>query len=248
MLRKIFLIGICLIVVIYMTAAFCFSGIKSEVRETPVSVIISINDSTSTSFITEHEIKKLLQVKNIYPEGKQFCSISCQTIEEELEKNVFIEKAICYRTPSDEIRISIIQRRPILRIISDSGLNCFIDEMGYTLPIGHNAVHLPIATGNISQTFITETLYPFARLICEDDFWNKQIQQINVTESEELEIIPRIGDHILFLGKPLNIPEKLKRIRTFYDKGLSRVGWNKYSHISVEFDNQVICKRRDTNK
>ncbi|MBF1500255.1 MAG: cell division protein FtsQ, partial [Prevotella pallens] len=26
--------------------------------------------------------------------------------------------------------------------------------------------------------------------------------------------------------------------------GLSQAGWNKYSYIDVEFDNQIICKRR----
>ena len=32
--------------------------------------------------------------------------------------------------------------------------------------------------------------------------------------------------------------------RKFYQYGLSQAGWNKYSRISVEFDNQIICKRR----
>jgi cell division protein FtsQ len=70
------------------------------------------------------------------------------------------------------------------------------------------------------------------------------VEQINVTDEGDLELVPRVGDHILFLGKPVRIEEKLNRIRTFYTKGLSRVGWNKYSRISVEFENQVICKRK----
>ena len=33
-------------------------------------------------------------------------------------------------------------------------------------------------------------------------------------------------------------------MRLFYEKALNRVGWNKYSRINVEFDNQIICTRR----
>ena len=29
----------------------------------------------------------------------------------------------------------------------------------------------------------------------------------------------------------------------FYQYGLSKVGWNKYSYINLEFDNQIICKK-----
>jgi cell division protein FtsQ len=37
---------------------------------------------------------------------------------------------------------------------------------------------------------------------------------------------------------------KLTRLEKFYRYGLSQAGWNKYSSINLEFDNQIICKRR----
>ena len=38
--------------------------------------------------------------------------------------------------------------------------------------------------------------------------------------------------------------KKLYRIQKFYRYALSQKGWNKYSYIDVEFDNQIICKKR----
>ncbi len=38
--------------------------------------------------------------------------------------------------------------------------------------------------------------------------------------------------------------KKLQRLEKFYRYGLSVAGWNKYSYISVEFDNQIICKKK----
>ena len=78
----------------------------------------------------------------------------------------------------------------------------------------------------------------------DNSLWNAQIEQINVTAQKELELIPRVGENVIFLGKPENYEEKLDRLKTFYEKGLNKVGWNKYSRISLEFNNQIICTKR----
>jgi cell division protein FtsQ len=57
-------------------------------------------------------------------------------------------------------------------------------------------------------------------------------------------MVPRIGDHIVYLGSISNIPQKFDRLEKFYRYGLSVAGWNKYSYINMEFDNQIICKKR----
>ena len=54
-----------------------------------------------------------------------------------------------------------------------------------------------------------------------------------------------MGDHIIYLGAPRDIPKKLERLRKFYKYGLSQAGWDRYKRISVEFDNQIICKRSE---
>ena len=58
-----------------------------------------------------------------------------------------------------------------------------------------------------------------------------------------IEIVPRVGEHIIYLGRPINMENKLTRLEKFYRYGLSKAGWNKYSYISIEFDNQIICKK-----
>jgi cell division protein FtsQ len=70
------------------------------------------------------------------------------------------------------------------------------------------------------------------------------VEQLNILEDGSIEMVPRVGDHIVFLGSPTNFENKLARLEKFYRYGLSKAGWNKYSYISVEFDNQIICKKR----
>jgi len=57
-------------------------------------------------------------------------------------------------------------------------------------------------------------------------------------------MVPRVGEHIIYLGRPDHIERKLDRLEKFYRYGLSKAGWNKYSYINLEFDNQIICKRK----
>ena len=57
-------------------------------------------------------------------------------------------------------------------------------------------------------------------------------------------MVPRVGKHIVYLGQPQNVKNKLERLRKFYRHGLNKVGWNKYSRINVEYGNQIICKRK----
>ena len=68
--------------------------------------------------------------------------------------------------------------------------------------------------------------------------------QVNVLADGTVEIVPRVGDNIVYLGSPGGIGRKLDRLAKFYKYGLSRVGWDRYSYISLEFDNQIICKKR----
>ena len=58
-------------------------------------------------------------------------------------------------------------------------------------------------------------------------------------------MVPRVGEHIVFLGKIDNFEEKLAKLKLFYEKALNQVGWNKYSRISLEFNNQIICTKKE---
>jgi len=78
----------------------------------------------------------------------------------------------------------------------------------------------------------------------QNKFWQNQIVQINVLADGTMELVPRVGDHIIFIGAPVGVAKKLERMRKFYLYGLNKAGWNKYSYVNVEFDNQIICKKR----
>ncbi len=94
------------------------------------------------------------------------------------------------------------------------------------------------------DNFIADELTPFANYIRNDEFWNSQIEQIfveyNKNHDRIVTLIPRVGDQRIFMGTLDKYDKKLSRLRKFYERGLSVVGWNKYSILNLEFDNQVV--------
>jgi cell division protein FtsQ len=113
------------------------------------------------------------------------------------------------------------------------------------MPTANNAANVAVVTGYVDKGFAEKELYELGMFLKKDPFWNAQIQQINVTATKELEFVPRVGDHIIFIGKPGNYEKKFDRLKIFYKKGLNEVGWNKYSRISLEFENQIICTKKE---
>ena len=104
--------------------------------------------------------------------------------------------------------------------------------------------NLIVATGHISKPYAETWLTPIANKVLRDPFWKNQIEQLNVLADGSLELIPRVGDHVVYLGQPVDIDKKLNRLRQFYIHGLNVIGWNKYKRINVEFNNQIVCKRK----
>ena len=154
-----------------------------------------------------------------------------------------IEKAEVYKTQSGEVCIQVRQRVPVVKVMADNGECYYIDSHASVMPENRFVNDLIIATGNISRKYAQTHLSRVANCIMQDKFWQNQIVQINVLPDLTMEFVPRVGDHIIFIGAPVGVAKKLERMRKFYLYGLNKAGWNKYSYINVEFDNQIICKK-----
>lgn len=217
---------------------------KPDTKATHCSEVkIDIQETVVDGFLNAGEIKMILSQNHIYPLTQPMASVNPRQIEEVLEKSPFVEKAECYKTLSGHVCIDIQQRIPVVRVMADNGDNYYVDTHGNMMPETRYVTDLIIATGAITKKYAQQTLTRVANHIMQDDFWKNQVVQINVLNNGYMEIVPRIGDHIIFLGTPSHVDKKLERLRKFYLYGLNKAGWNKYSYISVEFDNQIICKK-----
>ena len=240
-----------------------FASFNKPKEEAPVckKVSIDIQDETTNGFITAAEIKARLQKGNIYPLNKRMRDINARTIEETLGQSPFVKTTQCYKTQDGTVHIYLTQRMPTLRIKAANGEDYYLDDDNRIMPNSHYTSDLIIATGHINKWFARNYVAHVGSTLMASDFWKNQIVQINVLPDYGIELVPRVGNHIIYIGQlpqtsyvndrkilvTAYVNTKLDRLQKFYKYGLAQAGWNKYSYINVEFDNQIICKKQKLN-
>lgn len=217
---------------------------KPDENQVCSKVDLNISDELCEGFLTTNEIKNILIHRDLYPLAKPMRYIDSRKIEEVLKKSAFVKTAQCYKTPEGHVVINLTQRMPVIRIMAVNGDDYYIDDQGGVMPNVKYTSDLVIATGFISKKYARSHLARIGKYLMYDKFWQDGIEQINIRQDGSMEVIPRVGNHIVYLGRPVFFQKKMERLRKFYKYGLSQVGWNKYTCISLEFDNQIICKKR----
>lgn len=244
-MKKILVIaGLCLLAGYLVFAAFYFQEKPKEGTCKKFDVVVE-NTDQDNSLINAAEIKQLVKNKKLDPSGKALKDINTNAIEEAILTNKLIKKAEVYITGDGSIKASVKERKPVLRIINNSGESYYIDDEGRKMPLSNRSVaYLPVATGAIKEDFARGDLYNFALFLSNDEFWDAQIEQIVVQQNNDVSLIPRVGDQQIVLGQLSGYKEKLQKLLTFYKKGLNEIGWNKYSVINLKYNKQVVCTKR----
>ena len=211
-------------------------------------VDVLVGDSTEESYLDEAYVFHILSQHKIAPEGQTEDQTNLSEIEKILDDDPCIGESHCYFTPTGILCIQVSPLQPILHVLAQNGEEYYLDKTGCTMPIKHFNLDVCVATGQISKDYATSELLKLATFLKGNDFWDKQIEQIHVVSPQEVSLVPRVGEHIIILGAIENLEDKFDRLSLFYEKGLSKVGWNKYQSINLEYDNQIVCKKHETQQ
>lgn len=207
-------------------------------------VDLHITDSLDFDLIDQDMVLVTLQEHSMDPVGLPLEEIELDKIEATLLMHPLVGRVQCYKTGGDMLRINISSKVPLVRVLNNRGQDFYVDSRGEILSQHSLAVQLPVATGYIDRRFASNELLDVVRAMDRSEFWKAQVEQINVTREGEIQLVPRVGDHLLILGTSDNVESKLERLMNFYGKGLDKIGWNKYRSVSVAYENQVVCKKR----
>lgn len=228
-------------------------------------VIIVIEDQNRFGFVDEGDILDLLNRNFNTPISQKISDIDCYAIEKNLNEHSAIEHANVYITIDGKLNVALTQRKPILRVFTKD-FSFYIDHNGKAMPLSSKFTALvPVATGyiNINSNQIAETsknntneidsslipsiykdLFILSDFLQKHAFWDAQIEQVYVNKDSEIELIPRVGNHSIVLGAVDNLDSKFEKLMIFYEKGLSKTGWNEYKTINLMYKNQIVCTKR----
>ena len=242
--KKVLVITFSIVIAAYLLLAVTAFNRPAEKDVACHAAQVEIEKGVIEGFLTPADVRRMLVEDGINPVGHSMADVNLRTMEEKLEAKELIDAAECYRTQGGNVCVRVTERVPVVRVMSQGGDDYYVDKDGKAMQNTGYACNLMVATGSINRPYARRVLAPLGRLILADDFWRNQIEQVNVLADSTVELVPRVGNHIIYLGRPVGVKKKLERVRKFYKYGLSQAGWNKYSRISVEFSNQIVCKKK----
>ena len=218
---------------------------------------IIVTDSTENHFISPGNIKQDLLNEHKRIIGLPIDSIDLKTIEAIIDSKTAVYKSQAYTTKDSTLNIEITQRKPIVRFQKGS-IGFYADKDGYVFPLQSSFTsHVLIVDGNIpinvnngqkgaiQDPKENEWLQNTVKLVnhIEDDKdWKKMVVQIHVNEDGDLILVPREGQEIFVLGKPVNIESKFDKIKKYYTAVIPKAGSKKYKVIDLRYKGQIICK------
>lgn len=246
--------------VVYLVAMPVFMAVMYN-RQPCSGVEISIRDSADLHFVTERSLLNLIYNKGGRLAGKPLREIPVSELEMAAREMRELKHVEVYAAVDGKIHVWADQRNPFIRIRPDEGGDYFLDEEGVVIRrrnFYNPRLHLVGGNVTISQAMLNGTsifdtsikrtvlrdVYRLVEFIEDDSFWSAQIDQIYVDGDSEIDLIPRVGNHLIHLGTVENVEGKFRNLSAFYEKVLPEVGWNKYKVINLEYKDQVVCKRR----
>jgi cell division protein FtsQ len=249
-----------IIPVLYLLAMPVYYAVSSSTK-TCSGIVVSITDSADYHFVTKRQLLNLAYGRSGKIIGQPLNKVSEYEIENRINILRELKVAEVYTTIDGALHLYVDQRNPVMRIIPDEGGDYFLDEEGFLFR-KRNLYNprLHIVEGNINitpamldsvsilDTLIRHTIlkdvFHFVNYIRDDNFWSAQIDQIYIDSRDEVNLVPRVGSHLIHLGTFENYEGKLRNLEAFYDKVLPVVGWDKYSTINLEYKDQLVCKKK----
>jgi cell division protein FtsQ len=222
---------------------------------------INISDTSDYNFITKDELLNLAYSGGTRILGQPLSKVEIAEIEEKIAGLRELKIAEVYMTIDGMLHIYADQRTPMMRVFANNGGDYFLDDEGVVIrrrKLANPRLHIVGGNINISSAMlngvsvldtsikntILKDLYHLVNFIRNDSFWSAQVDQIYVDHDDEIDLIPRVGNHIVHLGKAGSFEGKLANLEAFYKKVLPEVGWDRYKLINLEFKDQIVCKRR----
>ena len=253
-LKKILVISVWIILasglVVLLVAA-----IAKKKNEHLSNVQINISGVQNNYFISKKDVMNILQkVHGHKLEQSGISSLDLSAMESQLEKDQWIKRAEMFIDNNNVLQIKITEREPIARIFTVSGASFYIDSSLAMLPLSDKfSARLPVFTSfptdvkvlkKQDSTLLNE-VKTLSQYINAHPFWMAQIDQIDITTAATFEMIPKLGNQIIRFGDANNATEKFNKLLAFYQKVQTKLGWNKYSVVDVQFKDQVIGVNRN---
>ena len=167
------------------------------------------------------------------------------SLENELEKMSYIESAEIYFSVNGDVSLSYYEFEPVVRVFNSENQSYYLDSNCKRIPLSEKYTADIILFTGYTENIKDDLILNLAKKINSNKFLSNQVSEVFVNETREAFFIPVLGSQKIKLGSFNNLEIKIKKMMTFYDKIIPKHGWEKYSEINLEYQNQIICLKND---
>lgn len=261
-------VKITLWVVFVLTVIVLLFVVQNTLQNLPLQKpSVQIKVDGENSFLTESELVSRLEQKNLLFVNQKVKELDIEKIEHYVRSMEEVKTVKVFSFLNGGWDISVELRRPIAHIFNSFGENFYLDSDGETIHNSstHNARVL-VVSGEISDRLRDENVneiinndslktirklddvYRISNYVCNDALMQSLIDQVYRESNGDFILIPLVGNQKIVFGSAFTdkeVKEKFEKLKIFYKEAIPYEGWNKYSEISLKYDKQIVCKKKE---
>ena len=201
-----------------------------------IDVVIQPN---SSFYISTDSIKNSIK-RYIYTTKD---SISITKIENELDKNTFVEKSQVYTMVGHKLFVNVKQKEPVARIITNDSV-FYLDKNSNFMSLSKlHSADVPIIFG-FNQFSDLDYLTKISLMIRDDKFLNQNITQIIINDNQEINLKLSGLNTFIELGHNNKLEKKIQNLKAFYNRAIRKNDLEKYKEVNLQFENQVVAVKK----
>lgn len=186
-------------------------------------------------FIDEKDVKEMVRKSN---PTKKIGDINIPELEKKLNQLPAVDSANVYLNLNGNLNLDIKQRVPAFRLSKDDQ-DFYVDEKGVEFPISKNySFPCMLVMGNVKKSEYVKLAALIAK-INRDDFSKKYFIGISKKKGN-YELLTSEGYFKVEIGDLEKIDLKVKGFKAFVEKYLIHQNPEKYTKVSVKYDNQIV--------
>lgn len=186
-------------------------------------------------FIDEKEVKEI--VKKLNP-TKKIGDLNIPELEKKLNNLYAVDSANVYLNLNGNLNLDIKQKVPAFRL-NKEGKDFYVDHKGQEFPTSKNySFPCMLVMGDVKQSEYI-SLAALVDKIDKDAFSKKYFIGIS-KDKNGYNLLTSEGNYKVEIGDLERIDLKVKGFKTFVEKFLINQPAEKYTKISVKYDNQIV--------
>jgi len=228
---------------------------------------IEISVDGENAILNKEEVMTRLQRQNLIYVNQRVKDLNTERIERFISNMEEVKNVKIYSSFGGKWTISIVLRKPLFHVYNPSGENYYVDTEGYKISstIDH-AARVLIITADKPLKFNQKTVfeiinndslktiqkidnvYRISNYVCNDPLMRSLIGQIHLKNNGDFVLIPVVGDQTIVFGMAnteKEIENKFEKLKIFYKEAIPYEGWSTYSEISLKYDKQIVCKKKE---